>query len=403
MSAPQPPDATPPLTADEHARYARQLALPLVGEAGQRRLKAARVLLVGAGGLGAPVALYLAAAGVGALTLADDDRVDASNLHRQVLYGTRDVGRPKLEAAAERLRDVNPHVHVDARPGYLTAADARALVAGHDVVVDGTDNFAARYAVNDACAALGVPNVYGSVHRFEGQVSVFAAPDPRAPGGRGPCYRCLYPAPPPDGLVPNCAEGGVLGVLPGVVGTLQAAEALKLLLGVGDPLVGRLLVVDALAMRFLPVAVQRRADCPACGDAARAAGFPHVVDALASDAPPACAPDGAGAPTAEVTAAELAALLAGPRAPQVVDVREAHEWAAGHLAGARHAPLARLGAALDRDPLDPRAPVVTVCASGVRSARAAERLRARGASDVRSLAGGLAAWRAAGGELVGGS
>jgi adenylyltransferase/sulfurtransferase len=247
--------ADPPLAPDEYARYARQLVLPGVGEAGQRRLRRARVLVVGAGGLGSSAALHLAAAGVGTLGLVDDDRVDASNLHRQLLYGAASLGRPKLDAAAERLGDLNAHVRVVAHPTRLTAANARALAADYELVVDGTDNFAARYAVNDACVALGVPNVYGSVHRFEGQVSVFAAPG-------GPCYRCLHPAPPPDGMVPDCATGGVLGVLPGLVGTLQATEALKHLLGVGEPLVGRLLVVDALSMRFLRVAVAPRPGLP---------------------------------------------------------------------------------------------------------------------------------------------
>jgi adenylyltransferase/sulfurtransferase len=371
------------LPPDEHARYARQLLLPDVGEAGQLRLRAARVLLVGVGGLGSPVALYLAAAGVGTLTLVDDDRVDPSNLHRQVLYATSDAGRPKLDAAAARLADLNPHVAVDRRPGRLTAANARALVAGHDVVVDGTDNFAARYAVNDACAALGVPNVYGSVHRFEGQVSVFAAPDGR--GGRGPCYRCLYPSPPADGLVPTCAEAGVLGVLPGIVGTLQAAEALKLLLGAGESLAGRLLVVDALAMRFLPVAVPRRPDCPACGEAARAAGFPAVADPPGADA---CA-----AVPAEVTPAELAALLAGPRPPQwwTCARRTSGPRARGRRASTRPSPRST-AAALDLGARSwPCAPRRAERARAARPARARRRRRA-------SLAGGLAAWRAAGGD-----
>ena len=373
------------LTPDELARYSRQLLLPLVGEAGQLRLKAARVLVVGAGGLGSPVALYLAAAGVGTLGLVDDDRVDASNLHRQLLYGTADLGRPKLDAAAARLRDLNPHVAVELHPARLTAANARSLVAGHDLVVDGTDNFATRYAVNDACVALRVPNVYGSVHRFEGRVSVFAAPG-------GPCYRCLYPAPPPDGLVPSCAEAGVLGVLPGLVGTLQAAEALKLLLGAGEPLVGRLLVVDALTMRLLPVTVARDPACPACGDAAHAAGFPALAEGAA------CALDAGDSEVTQLSADELAAASAGPCPPLVIDVREPHEWAAGHLAGARHLPLGALDAGAAT--LDLAGPLVTVCASGVRSARAARRLRTLGARDVRSLAGGLAAWRAAGGALA---
>ncbi len=379
--------ATPPLSADEHARYARQLILPGVGEAGQQRLRRARVLVVGAGGLGSSVALHLAAAGVGTLDVVDDDRVDVSNLHRQLLYGTAALGTPKVDAAAARLGDLNPHVRVARHRTRLTHANARALVADHDLVVDGTDNFAARYAVNDACVALGVPNVYGSVHRFEGQVAVFAAPG-------GPCYRCLHPVAPPAGLVPDCAEGGVLGVLPGLVGTLQATEALKLLLGVGEPLVGRLLVVDALAMRFLRVAVARDPACPACGDAARALDRP--APPAAAEPSPTPAGDGAAA---EITAAELTAALDGPTPPVVLDVREPHEWAAGHLAAARHAPAATLDAAAAG--LDPARPVVTVCAAGARSLAAAGRLRALGFGDVRSLAGGVAAWRAAGGALVG--
>jgi adenylyltransferase/sulfurtransferase len=386
VSAPAP--LTPPLTADEHARYARQLILPGVGDAGQQRLRRARVLVVGAGGLGSSVALHLAAAGVGTVGLVDDDRVDASNLHRQLLYGTGDLGRPKLDAAAARLGDLNPHVCVERHQTRLTAANARALAAGYDLVVDGTDNFAARYAVNDACVALGVPNVYGSVHRFEGQVAVFAAPG-------GPCYRCLHPAPPPDGLVPDCAAGGVLGVLPGLVGTLQAAEALKLLLGVGEPLAGRLLVVDALTMRFLRVAVARDPACPVCGDAARTAGGAPPPAAAPSHAPSDAPADLPG----EITAAALAAALDGPAPPVVLDVREPHEWNAGHLAAARPAPAATLDAAAAG--LDPARPVVTVCAAGVRSAAAARRLRALGFADVRSLAGGVAAWQVMGGALVG--
>jgi adenylyltransferase/sulfurtransferase len=380
-----------PLSPDELARYARQLLLPPVGVEGQQRLKAARVLVVGAGGLGSPVALYLAAAGVGTLGLVDHDRVDASNLHRQVLYGAADVGRPKLDAAVRRLRDLNPHVALEPHPTRLAAANARALVAGHDVVVDGTDNFAARYAVNDACAALGVPNVYGSVHRFEGQVSVFAAPG-------GPCYRCLHPAPPPEGTVPSCAEGGVLGALPGLVGMLQATEALKLLLGAGEPLVGRLLVVDALAARFLSVAVARDLACPTCGDAARAAAPPRRAGPATthsrSDAPPDVQP---GTLADVVTPIELAVALAGAEPPVVLDVREPHEWAAGRIPGARHVPLAVVATAAPA--LDLGRPVVTVCAAGVRSAAAAAQLRALGAARVRSLAGGLVAWQAAGGPV----
>ena len=253
-----PPPELPDLSDHERRRYARHLSLPEVGPDGQRRLKGARVLLVGAGGLGSPAALYLAAAGVGHLILVEFDVVDESNLQRQVLHGTSDVGRPKLDSARDRLRDLNPGVVVEGHAARLDRGNALELVRAHDLVVDGTDSFATRYLVNDACVLTGRPNVYGSVFRFEGQSSVFATPD-------GPCYRCLFPEPPPPGAVPSCAEGGVLGVLPGLVGLVQATEALKLLLGAGDPLVGRLLLVDALAMEFRQVKVRRDPRCPACG------------------------------------------------------------------------------------------------------------------------------------------
>jgi molybdopterin/thiamine biosynthesis adenylyltransferase/rhodanese-related sulfurtransferase len=286
-----------------HARHARQLLLPEVGLAGQERLRRARVLVVGAGGLGSPVAMYLAAAGVGQLTIVDPDDVEPSNLHRQLLHGTADVGRPKVESAADRLRLIDPDVAVTPVRARLDASNALALVGSHDLVVDGTDSFAARYLVNDVCVAAGVPNVYGSVSRFDGQVAVLATRE-------GPCYRCLFPEPPAPGAVPSCAEGGVLGVLPGLVGTIQATEALEILLGAGEPLVGRLLLVDALRMRFTTVAVERDPACPACGDAARARRAAAVAageapwradDAVLAGAyGAACAPDeahaGVGAP-----------------------------------------------------------------------------------------------------------
>src|SRR5437867_4330750 len=248
----------PPLTNDEILRYSRHLIRPDVGVEGQRRLKAARILLIGAGGLGSPLALYLAAAGVGTLGLVDFDVVDVSNLHRQVLHGTKDVGRPKLESARERICDVNPHVHVEPYETRLTSANALDIIRDYDIVIDGTDNFATRYLTNDACVLLGKPNVYGSIFRFEGQASVFALEE-------GPCYRCLFPEPPPPGLVPSCAEGGVLGVLPGLVGTIQATEGIKLILGAGEPLVGRLLLIDALSMQFRTVRLRKDPTCPACG------------------------------------------------------------------------------------------------------------------------------------------
>src|SRR5215213_8129722 len=251
------PDA--PLSSEESLRYARHLILDGVGPAGQRRLKQSRVLVVGAGGLGSPVALYLAAAGVGTLGIADFDVVDVTNLQRQVIHGTGDVGRPKLDSARDRIGEINPHVAVEPHPVRLTSANALEIVREYDVVVDGTDNFPTRYLLNDACVLAGKPNVYGSILRWEGQASVFWA-------GRGPCYRCLFAEPPPPGMVPNCAEGGVLGVLPGIVGSIQAAEALKLLLGAGEPLVGRLLLFDALRMRFREMRLRRDPACPACGE-----------------------------------------------------------------------------------------------------------------------------------------
>jgi adenylyltransferase/sulfurtransferase len=246
------------LSAEELRRYARHVILPEVGLEGQRALKAARVLAVGAGGLGSPLALYLAAAGVGTLGLVDFDVVDESNLHRQLLFGTADVGRPKLEAAARRLRDVNPHLEIVPFEARLTSENALDVLRGFDVVADGTDNFPTRYLVNDACVMLGKPNAYASIFRFEGQASVFWAE-------RGPCYRCLYPEPPPPGMVPSCAEGGVLGVLPGLLGTVQAVETIKLVLGIGEPLVGRLLLVDALGMRFRELRVRKDPECAVCG------------------------------------------------------------------------------------------------------------------------------------------
>src|SRR5688572_14058725 len=240
------------------SRYARQIKLPEIGAAGQDKLRASSVLIIGAGGLGSPSALYLAAAGIGRIGLVDFDRVDVTNLHRQILYGTSDVGVPKLEAAAVRLRDLNPDVRVETHDARLTSENALELIAQYDIVVDGTDNFATRYLVNDACVLLGKPNVYGSIFRFDGQASVFCTAE-------GPCYRCLYPEPPPPGMVPSCAEGGVLGVLPGLIGTLQATEAIKLILGVGEPLIGRLTLVDALGAQWRTVKVRRNPKCPACG------------------------------------------------------------------------------------------------------------------------------------------
>jgi adenylyltransferase/sulfurtransferase len=360
----------PALSPEEIHRYSRHLILPEFGMEAQRRLKAARVLLVGAGGLGSPSSLYLAAAGVGHVTLVEFDTVDVTNLQRQVLHGTRDLGRSKAQSARDRLQDLNPHLSIDLRETRLSAENALALVRDHDLVVDGTDNFTTRYLVNDACVLAGRPNVYASIFRFDGQASVFAAPD-------GPCYRCLYPTPPPPGEVPSCAEGGVLGVLPGLLGTIQATEAIKLLAGVGEPLVGRLLVVDALGMSFRTLKVRRDPRCRACGT--------REIRELREEAVACAVPAPAGVP--EILPAELAALLARGEPVELVDVREPNEWEIARLPGARLVPLSRLEAELGT--LDPGRDLVLYCKGGVRSQKAGQRLRQAGFPRVRSLAGGI--------------
>jgi adenylyltransferase/sulfurtransferase len=367
--------AAAPLSDEEISRYARHLVLPEVGREGQSRLKAASVLLVGAGGLGSPAALFLAAAGVGRLALVDPDRVDASNLQRQVLHGTRDVSRPKVASAADRLRDLNPHLRVDLHEARFSAANAAALVAAHDLVLDGTDNFPARYLVNDACVLGGKPNVYAAIFRFEGQASVFA------PCLGGPCYRCLFPEPPPAGAVPGCAEGGVLGVLPGLLGTVQATEALKLLLGLGSPLVGRLLLYDALAMRFREMSLRRNPDCPVCG--------PRPTITRLMETAPACAPT----PKAgEITARELKKRLDANADFDLIDVREPAEWQVSRLPRARLIPLGELAKRIGE--LDPGREVVVYCKAGVRGGKALGLLRQHGFARARNLAGGLEAWAA---------
>ena len=347
---------------------------------GQKRLKAARVLLIGAGGLGSPVALYLAAAGVGTIGIVDDDVVDATNLQRQILHGTSDVGRSKLDSAVDRLREVNPHVVVEPHAVRLTSANALDLVARYDLVVDGTDNFPTRYLVNDACVLTGKPDVYGAVLKWEGQVAVFAAPG-------GPCYRCLFREPPPIGLVPNCAEGGVLGVLPGIVGTLQAVEAIKWILGVGESLAGRLLILDALDLSFREMKIARDPGCPVCGDHPTQHGLIDydVFCGVSSEE------NTMSDSSTEVTATELARELASAHPPVLVDIRDPWEWDAGNLAdkGAVHIPLAEL---LDRtDELPEDRPIVLYCRTGNRTADALERLSGSGLS-VRHLRDGLAAW-----------
>ncbi len=377
-----------PFTRDELLRYARHLALPHMGMEGQIRLREARVLCVGAGGLGSPVALYLAAAGVGTLGLVDHDEVDVSNLQRQILHGTSDVGRSKLSSARERLSDLNPHVEVETHAERLTSANALEILEGYDVVVDGTDNFPTRYLVNDACVLLGIPTVYGSIFRWEGQASVFA-------DGDGPCYRCLFREPPPPGLVPNCAEGGVLGVLPGIIGSVQAMETLKLLLGVGTTLSGRLLIFDALEMSWREVALRRNPDCPVCGDEPTQTELIDYERFCGVGAPGSGAgvgDDHASGEVEEITPGELQALLEGDEPPFLLDVREPWEWSVSNLEarGARLIPLDELSDRLGEIP--PDRPVVTYCKSGGRSARAAAFLSARRSAPVRNLAGGIVAW-----------
>jgi molybdopterin/thiamine biosynthesis adenylyltransferase/rhodanese-related sulfurtransferase len=369
------------LSPEEILRYSRHLIMPEVTLEGQRRLKAARVLVIGAGGLGSPALLYLAAAGVGHLGVVDFDRVDFSNLQRQVLYGTDDVGRPKLSCAAERLRSVNPHIEIQLHEVRLTSANALEILQGYDVILDGTDNFATRYLVNDACVLLGKPNVYGSIFRFDGQASVFYPP-------YGPCYRCLYPEPPPAGLVPSCAEGGVLGVLPGVVGCIQATEAVKLILNQGEPLIGRLLIYDALEMRFRELRVRRDPSCPICGEN-------PTIRALI-DYEEFCGVRGqeqAQAPLGAdqvITVEELyERLQRGPR-PVILDVRNPEEWQICHLNGAKLIPLAELPARVHE--LNPADEIVVHCRSGGRSAKAVHWLRQMGFQRVRSLKGGIVAW-----------
>ncbi len=362
------------LTPEELSRYSRHLLLEQVGPAGQERLKNARVLIIGAGGLGSPLALYLAAAGVGTLGLVDFDRVDESNLQRQILHGTKDIGRPKLESAVERLADQNPYVRVVPHPQALSSENALEILGHYDIVVDGTDNFATRYLVNDACVLLGKPNVYGSIFRFEGQVSLFSPKD------GGSCYRCLYPEPPPPGTVPSCAEGGVLGVLPGVIGTLQATEVLKWILKVGDSLLRRLLLFDALKMSFREMKLSRDRGCPLCGDS------PTITELV--DYPAFCGV----LPVPELSREEFLHLWSTGTPPTLIDVREPHEWERRNLSkyGARLIPLRTLSEEVvdwERDH-----EIVIYCQSGGRSAKAVMELREAGFENVRGLSGGLNSW-----------
>jgi sulfur-carrier protein adenylyltransferase/sulfurtransferase len=366
------------LSVDEQIRYQRHLTLPGIGAAGQARLKAARVLCVGAGGLGSPSLMYLAAAGIGTLGLVDADAVDASNLQRQIIHSTGDVGRSKIASATARIRAINPEVRVEAYETRLDEHNALDLVSGYDVIVDGSDNFPTRYLVNDACVLAGRPNAYGSLARFEGQASVFAA-------AGGPCYRCLHPEPPPAGLIPSCAEGGVLGVLPGIIGTIQATEAIKLILGIGEPLVGRFLIYDALRMRFREIPLPRDPDCPVCG------ARPTIRTLRACDGP-ACTTV-ASAPSArpdEISVTELKALMDAGTPPTIVDVREVWEFQICRIPGAVLIPLGELPARVHE--LDPSAAIVVHCKSGARSATATAWLRTAGFHRARNLTGGILEW-----------
>ncbi len=369
-------EGLPKLSHDEILRYSRHLILPDVGLEGQKKLKAARVLLVGAGGLGSPAALYLAAAGVGTLGLVDFDVVDKTNLQRQILHGTSAVGTPKLESAAARLHDLNPNVRVEPFETRLTSENALDIIREFDIVADGTDNFPTRYLVNDACVLLGKPNVYGSIFRFEGQASVFYAK-------QGPCYRCLYSEPPPPGLVPSCAEGGVLGVLPGIIGSIQAMETIKLILGAGEPLIGRLVLFDALKLQFRELKLAKDPDCPVCG---RHPTVTQLIDYevfCGIGAEPAY--DGA-----EITAPELRDEWARNPDLLVIDVRDPHEYAIVHIDGAHFIPLGELPDRLGE--LDGHKEIVTHCHHGARSLKALEILKAAGFGKVRSLRGGIDAW-----------
>jgi adenylyltransferase/sulfurtransferase len=371
-------DGLPPLKPEELLRYGRHLILPEVGLDGQRRLKASSALIVGAGGLGSPLALYLAAAGVGRIGLVDFDAVDASNLQRQVLHGTSWIGRPKLDSARARLGDLNPDVRVETHAVRLDSGNALEILGRYDVVVDGTDNFPTRYLVNDACVLLGKANVYGSIFRFEGQASVFDA-------ARGPCYRCLYPEPPPPGLVPSCAEGGVLGVLPGVIGAIQATETLKLLLGHGEPLVGRLMLFDALAMRFRELKLRKDPACPMCGADRRI----HALidyEAFCGLAPAADRRDA----VQDISARELADRLARHDDVLVVDVREPAEYAIARIPGAVLVPLQSLPARMAE--LDSSREIVLHCHHGVRSLQALRLLEQSGYRKLLNLQGGIDAW-----------
>ena len=382
------PAALPTLSNDEIARYSRHLILPEVGMEGQQKLKAAKVLCVGTGGLGAPMTFYLAAAGVGTIGLVDFDVVDESNLQRQIIHSTKDVGRPKIDSAAEKLTALNPKIKIVKHETMLTSANALDIIKDYDIVADGTDNFPTRYLVNDACVLSGnKPNAYGSIFRFEGQASVFATEE-------GPCYRCLYPEPPPPGLVPSCAEGGVLGILPGLVGVIQATEVIKLILGKGEPLIGRLLLVDSINMRFRELKLRKNPDCPVCGK------NPTVTELIDYQQFCGIAPEPKAdqvATTAtqiqngipQISPIELKRRLDSGEDLFVLDVREPHEYQIANL-GAKLIPLGDLPARAGE--LDKNREIVVHCKSGGRSQKAAEFLAQNGFKNVQNLAGGITGW-----------
>jgi adenylyltransferase/sulfurtransferase len=366
------------LSNEEIRRYSRHLILPEFGMQGQRRLKEGSVLLIGTGGLGSPLALYLAAAGVGHIGLVDFDVVDESNLQRQIVHGTSTLGVRKTESGKRRLLDLNPNVEVSTYEEQVTSENAFELMRPYDVIVDGTDNFPTRYLTNDASVMLGKPNVYGSIFRFEGQATVFH------PKEGGPCYRCLYPEPPPPGLVPSCAEGGVLGVLPGVIGTIQATEALKLLAGIGETLIGRLMLYDALSMRFRELKLRRNPDCPVCGD------HPTVTELIDYEQFCGIVPEPTRADSYEITPIEVNKWLHRADPPLLLDVREPNEWEIGHLPGATRISVNELQGRLNE--LDTAREMVVYCRSGARSGRAVDMLRAAGFRKVKNMTGGILRW-----------
>ncbi|MFL6253846.1 MAG: molybdopterin-synthase adenylyltransferase MoeB [Pyrinomonadaceae bacterium] len=380
-------EGLPSLSNDEIARYSRHLIMPEVGVEGQRKLKAARVLMIGTGGLGAPTGMYLAAAGVGTLGVVDFDVVDASNLQRQIVHGTKDVGRPKIESARDRLNDINPHVKIEAYETRLTSENALELFREYDMVVDGTDNFPTRYLVNDACVLAGKANVYGSIFRFEGQASVFWA-------ARGACYRCLYPEPPPPGLVPSCAEGGVLGVLPGIIGAIQANEAIKLILGGGEPLINRLLLFDAWKLRFRELKLRKDPACPVCGENPTVKELIDYEQFCGLTPQPGAAQattETEGEKMEEITAAELKERIDRGDDLQLIDVREPNEYDIARIPGTKLIPLGQVTERIGE--IDEGRETVVHCKGGVRSAKAIEALTRSGfKGKLINLKGGITAW-----------